>query len=117
MITYSGEEFTGEVRKVWMGKAVEVSKTVPTRPIALRIESAKMAEWEDMDRRIKDKHHRDTKFLTFSGPVLAEAGEENTDKVTLLVIPVGGGTVYDMREGRLVVLTDSEVVQLSLREH
>lgn len=112
MIVNSGVGFTSEVMEKWIGREVTVTKTTPMQPVSLRIESVRMAGWEEVDRRIQKKHVPETSFLTVSGPaVKGESGGGNDNLLKTLVIPVDGSTVYDVREDRLVVLTEQEVVQ------
>ena len=108
MIIKSAEQFAGEVKDKWTGKAVTVSKTTNMEPINIRIESAGVAEWKDVDCRIKQRHEMGTKFFVIAGKPVDDLEKGN---IKQLVIPVDERTVFDVREGRLVVLTDREVVE------
>jgi hypothetical protein len=114
MIVNSGTDFTSQVNEKWAGKEVTVTKTTPMKPVNIRIETVKMAGWEEVDRRIQEKHGRETGFLMVGGPAVAgDSGEDRENVLQMVVIPVDDHTVYDVREERLVVLTDREVVQFS----
>ncbi|MFZ5644482.1 MAG: hypothetical protein ACOY46_12910 [Bacillota bacterium] len=111
MIIQSTEEFAGEVQGKWAGREVKVSKTTNMTPINIRIESARVAEWKEVDCRIKQRHEMDTKFFVIAGKSVDELEKGNIKR---LVIPVDERTVYDVREERFVVLTEKEVVEFSL---
>lgn len=115
MIQNSGDQFVLGMREKWTGREVTVSKTTPMNPVSIRIEDAHLAGWEEVDSRIQKKHDPHTKFLMVSGPAIeGDSGREKENLDRYLVIPVDDSTVYDVREGRLVVLTDREVVQFTL---
>lgn len=108
MLLQSGEDFAREVRDNWAGRDVEVSKTVAMPEIRLKIKNARVVGWKDVDRRIQQKHGPDTDFLVVAGTA---SEDEDGSKARAVIIPVDPGTVYDVREKRLVVLTDREVVE------
>lgn len=118
MIMLDGENFTREIKDKWVGREVTVSKTTPTPKIRIKIEDVRMAGWDGMDRRIQEKHGRETRFFVVSGAVQAgEQGEKRGNVDQYLVIPVDVNTAYDVRDDRLVVLTDREVVEFSPGRH
>lgn len=118
MILLDGENFAREIKDKWVGREVTVSKTTPAPPIRMRIEDVRISGWGDMDRRIQEKHGRDTKFFVVAGPMQVGGQAEKKPSVDqCLVIPVDGNTAYDVRDNRLVVLTDREVVEFSPGGH
>lgn len=111
MITQSLDDFTSRIRRDWLGAEVEVTKTEPIPPMRLELRDARVAEWDDMLPAIRRRYPPGGRFLVLSGRA---AEEENGDAGTLqaLVIHVDGETAFDVRPGRLVVLSDEEVVQV-----
>lgn len=111
MILESGEDFAGIIRDKWTGLDVLVSKTVPAPDIRIKVENARVLGWKEMNRTIREKHGPDTGFLVITGSGRV-SGVNNESKTQLLIIALEGDTVYDVRDNRLVVLTQREVVEI-----
>jgi len=60
---------------------------------------------------IREKHGPDTGFLVITGSGCV-GGVNNEPKTQMLIIALEGETVYDVRDNRLVVLTQREVVEI-----
>ena len=111
MILESGEDFAGVIRDKWAGRDVSVSKTVPAPDLRIKIEKARVLGWKEMNRMIREKHSPDTGFLVITGSGCV-SGVNDDPKTQLLIIALDGDTVYDVRDDRLVVLTQREVVEI-----
>lgn len=118
MIVQSSEVFAREISERWAGRVVAVSKTTPAPGMKLKIESARVAGWEDMPGQIKHRHGLETRFLVVAGTTTPGEGEGEGDQGRRqvdqsLVIPLDEDTAYDLRENRLLVITGREVVQFT----
>lgn len=105
MILESTPEVTTHVQQKWVGKPVAVTKTEPTPDIRFTIKDARVVGPEEVNEAIRKRYpKKDARFLVL-------LGEE--EPVHSVIIHVDDDTVYDVRDGRLVILTNEEVVQLS----
>ncbi len=105
MIIESTPEVTAHIQQEWIGKKVAVTKTEPTPDIRLTIKDARVVGPEEVNEAIRNRYpDKDARFFVL-------LGEE--EPVHSVIIHVDDDTVYDVRDGRLVILTNEEVVQLS----
>lgn len=141
MIISSVEQFINQVQDGWIGKNIVITKMPEqkdkpgennpgapqgvsgchcaghiikadnTHAIELILDEVKVTPWEEMDRRIQGKYNRDSKFLVMVGKDAVGAGMANGALLRNIIIHVDGGTVFDVRDNRLVLLSDQEVVQ------
>jgi hypothetical protein len=97
-------EFDQQVRQNWIGKPVSVTKTEPTPQIRFTLEGTRVVGPDEVDPVIRQRYpDNNARFLVFFGDGTMHA----------LIVHVDDGTVYDIRDHRLVILSDDEVVQVS----
>lgn len=110
VIIQSLDDFTSRIRRDWLGAEVEVTKTEPVPPVRLQLRDARAADRDDVLPAIRRRYPAGGRFLVLSGRGEEENGHGGT--LQALVIHVDGETAFDVRPGRLVVLSDEEVVQV-----
>lgn len=141
MIFDNVEQFAGKMQDDWVGRNIVITKMPGQKgapggeqsgspqsasgcrcsgqivradsapAIGIKLDEVKVIPWEEVDRRIQGKYHRDSKFLVVSGKDTAQAGTANGASLRNIIIHVDGGTVFDVRENRLVLLSEQEVIQ------
>lgn len=109
MIIDSAEGFISQAKDNWRGRRVSVTKTVPTPDIFINIEDIRLLPWDQVDKPIRCRYPEGGTFLVVDGTDGADHRHKPGSK--RLVIRVDGGTVFDIRENRLVLLSDEEVIQ------
>ncbi|MEW6727210.1 MAG: hypothetical protein AB1327_09685 [Bacillota bacterium] len=106
-------EFENTVQKEWLGSTVKVTKADAALAIEMRLNDARVIDWEDVEDGIKEKYPRDSKFFVFSGKSIRPNALMDRDTPCAVVVHVDGETTYDVRPHRLVIVSDEEVVQVS----
>lgn len=114
MIVDSLEQFIDHVQDNWIGKNISVAK-INSTAIEMRLNEVEVTPWQKVDRRIQERHSPDSNFLVLAGKEVENAAADHSAKLRNLVIHVDGGTVFDVRDNRLVLLSDQEVIQLKLK--
>lgn len=105
MIIKSTAELAGHVRAEWVGKKVAITKTEPTPDIRLTVMGARTVGPEEVNETVRKRYPAgDARFFVLFG---------EDEPVHSIIIHVDEDTVFDVRDGRLVVLTDDEVIQFS----
>jgi len=104
LILNSASEFDRVVKENWTGKTVIVTKTEPTPEIRFTLEDTRLVGPEEVPPVIRQRYpDRDARFLVFHGD----------GKMHALIVHVGDETVYDIRDHRLVILSEDEVIQVT----
>ncbi|MDI6709924.1 MAG: hypothetical protein QMC81_03705 [Thermoanaerobacterales bacterium] len=110
MIVQSLDDFTSRVRNDWLGSEIEVTKTEPIPPIRFQLRDARTVGWDDVDPAIRRCYPPGSRFFVLSGR--DEKGDGEGPSLKALVIHAGEDAAFDVRPGRLVLLSDEEVVQV-----
>lgn len=110
MIINTVEEFINLLKDGWTGRKISVTKTAPTPDINLYINDARLMPWSEADKRIRCRYPEGGEFLVVDGSDGPLGGPESP-AIRSLIIRVDGGTVFDVRKSRLVLLSDEEVIQ------
>lgn len=116
MIIDSLEQFAAHMQDHWIGKKVSVTKTNPMPPIELQVNKVRTMPWQKMVKPIRVKHPQSSSFLVVAGKNVVNTAADHSAPLRTLVINVDKGTIFDVRDNRLVLLSDEEVVQFMLKE-
>jgi hypothetical protein len=111
MIINSVEEFIGLLKGGWKERKISVAKTESMPDIKMYINDARLLPWHEVNKRIRCRYPEGGDFLLIEGNDAPGGGPEKS-AVRSLIIRVDGGTVFDVRKSRLVLISDEEVVQL-----
>ncbi len=106
-------EFADRVQKEWLGNSIKVTKAGAAPSIEMRLDDARVVDWEEVEDGIKEKYPRNSKFFIFSGKSVKPNALMDKDAPCAVVVRVDGETTYDVRPHRLVIISDEEVVQAS----
>ncbi|MCL6638497.1 MAG: hypothetical protein K6T80_02285 [Firmicutes bacterium] len=114
MVVNSLEYFAGQVRERWLDKLIRVTKTNLMPPMEVFVKDVKISPSCRVDGRIREKYPENSRFLVLEVKSAGAAAESSPKLRKSLVIHVDEGTVFDVRERRLVLLSDEEVIQFQM---
>lgn len=106
LIITEPEKVTRTLQENWLGREVRVSKTEPVPPVQFTLGEARLVDWQEVGEAIRARVPENTPFMSLSG-----RGDQA--HMHTLLIPLGKDAVCDLRQHRLVLLTDNEVVQVN----
>lgn len=104
MIVHETAQVVRRLQDEWVGREVRITKTEQTAPIQFTLGDAQMLAWREVPEPVREKLPQETQFMTLAG---------QGDQLYTVLIPVDNETVFDIREDRLVMITDDEVVQVN----
>ena len=104
MIIQEPEQVVQTLQENWLGREVRITKTEPGTPLQFTLGGIRVLGWDEVPNPVRENLPEETRFMTLSG---------QGDQLYTVLVPVDHNTVYDVRENRLVMLTDQEVVQVN----
>lgn len=116
MITDSLDRFASHMQNNWAGREISITKTTSMPAIEIQLNEVRVLPWQKMIRPIREKHPQNSSFLVLAGKNAGNSSPEHDAKLRNLVVHVDAHTVFDMRDTRLVLLSDKEVIQFKVKE-